>query len=89
MFVGMAIVGFLGFLLGCRYSDFRDLMLARRVARMITQARKLDELDPMYAAEFERQVRGGLVDRSIRGIARARKNVSDDAARPEADEKGP
>lgn len=49
------VVFFLGFKVGCRYSDFRDLMLARRVSALSKQAEKLSD----YERDWDRAVSEG------------------------------
>lgn len=80
------VMFFLGWKLGRKYQDLQDLMIARRVAKLV------DQRDQVYKEreQFERWERQDKRinrvmedddddDRSVSRNARARKDLSDDA----------
>lgn len=67
------LFSYFAFKAGRKYSDFSDLMLARRVSKLVRQADQLR----LETNEWERMVN----DRVVRGNARGGENVSDDAQR--------
>ncbi|SHJ84179.1 hypothetical protein [Alicyclobacillus tolerans] len=54
MWFGWLLFAVLGFWLGQRYSDFRELMMARRVSRLIEQRRNLNA----EREQWEREING-------------------------------
>lgn len=90
-YILIALVMFwLGWMLGRKYQDFQDLMIARRVAKLVDQREQVSNERDQYE-KWERQdnrikrvMEDDEDDRSIHRNARARQNVSNDKVSDQA-----
>lgn len=89
-----AVMFWLGWRLGRKYQDFQDLMIARRVAKLVDQ-RDLVEKEREQYERWERQDRrhkrklemeDDIDDRSVSRSTRARQDLLDDENGIEAHE---
>lgn len=56
-----AVMFFLGWKLGRKYQDFQDLMLARRVAKLVSQREQLQKEREQFAIWEEQDLKIGKV----------------------------
>lgn len=60
MWFGWVLFLLIGFWLGQRYADFKELMMARRVAKLIEERQRIAREQDEWNRQLEAEVRSGV-----------------------------